>query len=576
MYTKEIFICVLILFIVGCELKTNEKTNNKDLDPKNSVGGNNLPVDTIIIEEIDTGHQIDPVKYYNDPVYWDNKKMAQYLEKLARSLMENHGTNIKKDSLKFVVYDRFNDGEENYLAYYDPRPIPKVIGFSTDLFLFLKKEFEGDLGLYFVLGHELGHHFSPDASVNGLVGFYGHSHNDSSVERIELEADIFGNFLCYLSGIDLRKKISNFFDKCYKEFGLNKKGTHRYPSLEQRKKSAKIAEQILTELIYKYELGIGLSALKKFEWAKKCFYEVERLYPGPEIYANLATNDILMALNPGDTISIDSMVWPIEFEWNTRLKSIYNPPPKTLGTSDRFEQNFKINLESAEININKAIQKTQLGSSGRLRAKRILIKVLQNKLDTAKKLYDLDRKNEIRFSPLDKDRIHLILTIGDYRAMIKDGKPNPKAVCLGRLDSLKRITNNSHLKRIIQVNIEILKNGHKNISKSEICPSIFSIPPYVPDDQFSIIKKFNESGEVAFFNHSEIGNNVIFYLRDVNQSLNGILQQKKRIRNDKQYNCLHKIGMNGGYITKSPNNSQVIILDQKKKVQSEIWVLDKN
>ncbi|NOT36533.1 MAG: M48 family metalloprotease [Saprospiraceae bacterium] len=171
--------------------------------------------------------------------------------------------------------------------------------------------------LAFVLGHELSHAFQKDLKAKE-TSFLAYSSAENSSISHEEEADVSGGFLAYLANYKTLEIIEPLIEDIYKEFDLEEK-LYGYPSLEERKKTAAKVKRMIEELIHVYEAGNYFTAIGKYQLAVYCYEFINKWYKGREIYNNLGVNYAYLALN-FTSKNADAFVYPLELEWNTRLK----------------------------------------------------------------------------------------------------------------------------------------------------------------------------------------------------------------------------------------------------------------
>jgi hypothetical protein len=176
--------------------------------------------------------------------------------------------------------------------------------------------------LAFILGHELAHAFQTEVrSARKSTNFLSYDKHFSSQTRVEKVADIQGIFTAYLAGFKLDGVVQQVLPMLYDAYGLTGKDLPGYPSLTERKQSAREVQAIADTLIEVFEIANYLIVAEKYELAGACLEYVMKYYQGREIYNNLGVMYVLAAMDyylP----ATDRYVYPVELDASTQLKKI--------------------------------------------------------------------------------------------------------------------------------------------------------------------------------------------------------------------------------------------------------------
>lgn len=229
--------------------------------------------------------------------------------------------------------------------------------------------------LAYIIGHELAHSFQSDIQTHQeTTNFLSYSHHFNSTEREEKTADIQGIFTAYLAGYKTKDVVRKVIQKIYEVYDLLNTKMSKYPPYEERLNMAYEVDRRVEELIQLFEAGNYLSALNRYEYASACYRYIEQYYQGEEIYNNMGVNLLLHAMNFTDN-NIDFYLYPLELEWDSRLKK----PKSQNGAKDlkpdemryrtkliktaikHFEKAQKLNFNCFNCDINLVCAYTLLG-----------------------------------------------------------------------------------------------------------------------------------------------------------------------------------------------------------------------
>lgn len=188
--------------------------------------------------------------------------------------------------------------------------------------------------LAFIISHELAHAAEKEHETNYLA----YDHVVDGDKKKEYDADVFGLFNAYLANYRSIEILPDLIEKIYIEYSFLEKEFANYPSLEERKDIAITVKNSVAELINIYEGANYLVAYGKYELATASYEYILKSYQGREVYNNLAINAALHAINFTDK-DVDVMLYPLELDWNTRLKK--NRPPRGYKDLDPMEQQYR-------------------------------------------------------------------------------------------------------------------------------------------------------------------------------------------------------------------------------------------
>lgn len=170
--------------------------------------------------------------------------------------------------------------------------------------------------LAFIIGHELAHSFQLNTRQ---TSFLAYDREDGADANAEKDADIQGLFNAWLAGYNTPDLLPYIIEGVYVAYDLKGKELSGYPSLEERKRSAKELRLIVAEMIRMYETGNYLTAIGHYDLATACFRYVENRYKGREVYNNLGVSLVLQAMNLSEK-NVDPYMFPLELDCDTRLK----------------------------------------------------------------------------------------------------------------------------------------------------------------------------------------------------------------------------------------------------------------
>ena len=178
-----------------------------------------------------------------------------------------------------------------------------------------------------LLGHELAHCYRD----HDWVGDFGNGYADltvarrlaataqaeTSVLRLETEADHFGGFYGYMAGYNTLGVAPRLLAAVYEEFELGE-DMPGYPALEERRDMALRAEELLAGLVPVFEAGQLLLAIGHHDEAGACFDHIATTFPSREILNNSGVARALMAIDLFTAAELPFAL-PLEIDADTRL-----------------------------------------------------------------------------------------------------------------------------------------------------------------------------------------------------------------------------------------------------------------
>lgn len=220
----------------------------------------------------------------------------------------------------------YNDLVQARGDYRSPKPelfLKDVEGFvafmspSTNSITIEKKAYDvvkqyGDVGIAFLLGHELIHHYEKHAWKEDFV-FQNESLTRRSggvedtttivyrLNRIqdgvihETEADYLGGFLTYSAGYGLFDQGDSLIAQLYRAYDLPE-ALAKYPTLSERIELAGRSAKKMALLVDAFEMANYLYAMGDYSTAYAYYKSILRQYQSRELYNNLGTISVLNAM----------------------------------------------------------------------------------------------------------------------------------------------------------------------------------------------------------------------------------------------------------------------------------------
>lgn len=179
--------------------------------------------------------------------------------------------------------------------------------------------------LAFIIGHEMAHAFQVSTRETSFLTY--DREKDMSTEA-ENEADIQGLFNTWLAGYNTLDLLPYLIEGIYVAYDLKRKEQPGYPTLEERKRSAREMLRITGDLIRMFETGNYLTAIGHHDLAIACYRHVESRYKGREVYYQLGVNMMLQAINLSEK-NVDPYIFAPEPDCDSRLKK-----PRAEGSAD--------------------------------------------------------------------------------------------------------------------------------------------------------------------------------------------------------------------------------------------------
>ncbi len=212
--------------------------------------------------------------------------------------------------------------------------------------------------LAFIIGHELAHLYQEEMRTGDFASsFLRYDKGLHARIRYEKQADIQGAFNAYIAGYQIKNVIPPLIEELYRSYNLLTVLLDEYPTLIERKKTAVEVSAVIEDLILLFETAPYFSIIGAYYYAFLSYEYIGQYYRGGEVLNNLGLNYLLEGINLTD-IRLDKFAFPIEFNWETRLKK-----PKVLyGAKDfdlaSFTRRIQL-LEKAKKSFEEAISQTK-------------------------------------------------------------------------------------------------------------------------------------------------------------------------------------------------------------------------
>lgn len=247
-------------------------------------------------------------------------------EKILDVLFKTYGDYSKpKPSIKI------SKGE---IAIAEYNNFDKSITIDSKVFDICKNAFPRNQedALAFIIGHELGHYLQFNT---GIRGFAEECIGDTNSESIEREADKWGLFTAYISGYQSIDILPELIDNLYSKYNLPDL-IDGSPNKKDRKQIDQLIVKEVGELVDIFETANYLSAIGSYRLAASSYEHILTFYKGKEIYNNLAVNFALAALNIKG-LKVDEFIYPLEIDFQTRLKKNNDPTARSFNQEDEIE-----------------------------------------------------------------------------------------------------------------------------------------------------------------------------------------------------------------------------------------------
>lgn len=208
--------------------------------------------------------------------------------------------------------------------------------------------------LYFIIGHELGHHFQHQNNKNATtiqcLLSHGRAIGSKTTSERERQADHFAALSTYLLTNSLTQILPNFFEELYALYGIPPEPNNNYPGLAYRKQAAEKVQEALQEMIGLYETAPLLSAGGYFAEADGIYEHLVSVYQGKEFWYNRAVNKMQEALN-FTAYNNEPYAYPLEWDYRHRLQKERS---MSGGMGTKEEEKFDQLLSAAALYLNKA------------------------------------------------------------------------------------------------------------------------------------------------------------------------------------------------------------------------------
>ena len=165
----------------------------------------------------------------------------------------------------------------------------------------------------FIIGHELTHFYQEhDWEKSGFVTHFLIKTVDfKKYQQHEKQADVYGAFIAEQAGFRAIEIVNPLLDILYEAYDLPKKETLEYPSLKERKKLARQACQLATNLVNAYETANYAMVLGRFQEAHSLYDYVSQNLKFKEVYFNLGMSYLLAYYYLDDT---NTLAYPFEVD----------------------------------------------------------------------------------------------------------------------------------------------------------------------------------------------------------------------------------------------------------------------
>lgn len=170
--------------------------------------------------------------------------------------------------------------------------------------------------LAYIIGHEMAHVFQVGTRETSFLAYDQVKDVGTASEN---EADIHCLFNTWLAGYKSLELLPYLIEGIYVAYDLKRKEQPGYPTLEERKRSAREMLRITGDLIRMFETGSYLSAIGHHDLAVACYRHVESRYKGRELYYQLGVSLMLQAMNLSEK-NVDPYIFPQEPDGDVRLK----------------------------------------------------------------------------------------------------------------------------------------------------------------------------------------------------------------------------------------------------------------
>ena len=230
------------------------------------------------------------------------------LEKLLLARGEN-----RSDYPNIKVLDR-----EKNIAAYSP---------LTNTIVLEKKAIEicnqmgsqSESAMAFIISHELTHYLQHKvwSSSDQNIAFFTSSEKLKNSKKLEIEADKYGAFLCYLAGFEYHSIAPKIIRALYKEYGLNPADLVQYPHPDERMELTLSVCSQVRNYASLFEASQVLSHFGQYHWSNSINQYLLRFLDFKEIYNNAGVNGLELALSH----MIEESIYPLVVKPKLSLRS---------------------------------------------------------------------------------------------------------------------------------------------------------------------------------------------------------------------------------------------------------------
>lgn len=233
--------------------------------------------------------------------------------RIYNQLLTAAGTNPNKAPVL-----RFAEENVKIAGYHSKKNYIRIDSLAFDICV---KQKDGTAALAWVLGHELAHynHGHGDCA-KGFADKINETHECQF--REEEQADYVGAFYAFLAGFDMTNVADKLLDDLYAAYTLKDKDLAPvYRPKNERKKSARQAVKLATELWTIYETAGWLTAAGRFNLAQDYYRHLVEYADSPELRNNIGLGYILHKLSTQKR-EINQYFFPFELDPNHRISGI--------------------------------------------------------------------------------------------------------------------------------------------------------------------------------------------------------------------------------------------------------------
>ena len=178
---------------------------------------------------------------------------------------------------------------------------------------------DAEAALAFLISHELTHFFQHRVwnKLNQDISFFSGKKQMDMIKPLEIEADKYGAFLCYLAGYPYERVAPIAIERLYAAYHLFHKNLPGYPRPDARKQ---ITQSVCDEVDnYKllFETAQALAHFGAFEWSQSIYDYLLQYLDFQEIYNNSAADKIKWALIQENNI----LQFPLVYRRSLTLRS---------------------------------------------------------------------------------------------------------------------------------------------------------------------------------------------------------------------------------------------------------------